>query len=65
MDDLTEIKKEISELKTEVSDLKERFYHFIDNDFHHMAIKLERHDVLLWLVVSLLGVILARAFGVF
>ena len=49
----------------DLKELKTRFYRFVDNDFRHLQIKVSRQEGMLYALLGLIGVVVAKVLGAF
>ena len=44
-------------------ELKQRFFSFLDNDWVHMKTKVARQEGILYVILTILGIVLAKVLG--
>ena len=44
-------------------ELKQRFFSFLDNDWVHLKTKVARQEGILYVILTILGIMLAKALG--
>ena len=57
--------KKVYARQEDLKELKERFFNFIDNDFRHLQLKVAYQSGILYVLLALLAIIIAKIFGAF